>query len=217
MNIFFWLLSLMACYSKNMALESNAMITKSEIILVCNEEEGCSFMGGNTNGTASRIFWNENYYWLTAGHVCTSNFENALLLESKIKVVVANSGSVEETEVVKIDYEKDLCLLKAKPNKIKRIAKKSPSPGDTVSAVAYPGGIFDPKMLPIYDGRWSGKFMGEHRCLVTIPVSGGSSGAAIVNGEGEIVGIVSSVLEDFNHVTVISCHQDLLDFLESIK
>jgi len=199
-----------------MALESNAMITKSEIILLCNKEGDCEFMGGITSGTASRILWKENYYWLTAGHVCNSKFEDALVLESKIKVIVANSGISEETEIIKIDYKKDLCLLKAQPNKTKSIAKNSPNPGDPVSATAYPGGIFDPKILPIYDGRWSGKITEDNLCLVTIPVAGGSSGGAIVNNNGEVVGVISSVLEDFNHVTVTPCYEDLLDFLESL-
>jgi S1-C subfamily serine protease len=215
MKILFWLLALTGCYSKNFELESNAMITKKELILICSEEEGCKIMGGRTTGTASRILWNEEYYWLTAGHVCTSRFEGSIVLESKIEALVAGSGSVESTEILKIDHEKDLCLLKARPDKTKRIARKSTSPGDSVSAVAYPAGIFEPGILPIYDGRWSGKLKENNKCLVSIPVSSGSSGAAVVNSNGEIVGVISSVLRDFNHLTLISCHQDLLDFLES--
>lgn len=215
MKILFWLLALAGCYSKNPNLESNAMITKREIILMCTEKEDCKIMGGRTNGTASRIFWKEEYYWLTAGHVCTSKFENSIVLESKIEALVAGSGSIESTEIIKVDHEKDLCLLKAKPNKTKDIGKHSPSPGDSVSAVAYPAGIFDAQILPIYDGRWSGRLAENNKCLVTIPVSSGSSGAAVLNEKGEVVGVISSVLRDFNHLTLISCHQDLLDFLES--
>lgn len=216
MNILFWLLTLMACYSKNSALESNAMLTKSEVILICSEEEGCEIMGGRTSSTASRIFWNEKYYWLTAGHFCAARFEDSIVLESKIKVLVASSESLEDTNIIKIDYEKDLCLLEAKPDKVKSIAKKSPDPGDTVSAIAYPGGVFGPQLLPVYDGRWSGELAEGDRCLVTIPVAGGSSGAAVVNSRGEIVGVVSSVLKDFNHLTLVICHQDILNFLNSI-
>ena len=172
-------------------------------------------MGGRTTGTASRIFWNEEYYWLTAGHVCSSKFEGSIVLESEIEAMVAGSGAIEGTEIVKIDHEKDLCILRAKPDKFKAIAKKNPNPGEIVSAVAYPAGIFNPGILPIYDGRWSGRLIENNKCLVTIPVSSGSSGAAVVNERGEVVGVVSSVLRDFNHLTLISCHQDLLEFLES--
>ena len=213
MKIILFLLLLTSCMARANELDSNAIISKKEIFLRCKKDTGCEFIGSSSTGTASRIFWNNKYYWLTAAHVCSSAPDNSLILNSDIIAIVAGSDKTEETTIVKIDHEKDLCILEAEPGAIKRIAKKEPKPGDEVKAIAYPGGIFDPSILPIYDGRWSGMISDYDKCLITIPVSGGSSGSAVLNKNDKIVGVISSVYVDFNHLTIATCYYDIISFL----
>jgi S1-C subfamily serine protease len=215
MRIFTFLLSLVSCIPKENNLEANAIIAKSEIFLTCSKDNGCEYIGSNSTGSASRIVWDGRYYWLTAAHVCSSSFEkkDSFVLDRKIKAIVSGSNKTEEVDIIKIDYEKDLCLLSANKDKARRISKIEQGLGSYVYAVAYPGGIFDSNILPIYEGRWAGRADVIGKCIVTIPVSEGSSGAAVLNIFGDVVGVVSSVYVDFNHLTVVSCQEDILEFL----
>jgi len=215
MRILTFLLSLVSCIPKENNLESNAIISKSEIFLTCSKDNGCEYIGSNSTGSASRIIWDGRYYWLTAAHVCSSSFEkkDSFVLDRKIKAIVSGSNKIEEVEIVKIDYEKDLCLLNADKDKARKISKTEQRLGSYVYSVAYPGGIFDPNILPIYEGRWAGKIEVVDKCLVTIPVSEGSSGAPVLNIFGDVVGVISSVYVDFNHLTIVSCQDDILKFL----
>ena len=140
------------------------------------------------------------------------------VFDTKIFAIVSGSNDIEIINIVKIDEKKDLCILDAKKDDAREISKEGPSPSDPVFAVAYPSGIFSKDMMPIYDGRWSGKLDDEGgRCLVTIPVSGGSSGASILNKKGEVVGVISSVSTDFNHITITPCYEDIIGFLSNVN
>lgn len=215
--LFLMLLHLIAgcSFNENKRIESNAIILKKEIFFTCDNEykDDCKVMIRYVNGTASRIFWNNNYYWLTAGHICDSMSKDEKIIKREINAIVAGSGNVEYNDIIKVDNKKDLCLLSADQGSIKKIAKNNPNPGDKVYAIAYPAGIYDPSMLPIYDGRWSGKISHRNMCAVTIPVSSGSSGSAVIDKDGKITNIVISVLSDFNHLTLTTCNEDLLEFL----
>ena len=188
-------------------------VAVKEIILACEDEDAqtCKIGGAAAAGTATRITWNDNYYWLTAAHVCS--LSSGLGTSLARQVVITSGGSGEQTPVERITYNvsSDLCLMPAKTGPAREIARKDPALGEPVSIIAYPGGAFSSNTLPIYDGRFTGR--SEGRCLSTIPVSGGSSGAGVLDEDGAVVGVVSAVMKSFNHYTITVCLSDLRDFL----
>ena len=211
-------LLLISCYHDSLKQRSNSMILRKDIFISCETDSKCGVFDKKISGTATRIKVDENYYWLTAGHVCYKKSDNLIILNTKIFAIVSGSNDIEIINIVKIDEKKDLCILDAKKDDAREISKEGPSPSDPVFAVAYPSGIFSKDMMPIYDGRWSGKLDDEGgRCLVTIPVSGGSSGASILNKKGEVVGVISSVSTDFNHITITPCYEDIIGFLSNVN
>jgi len=208
------LIVLSSCIKKESLIESSGFLHKKEILISCsNAMINCEVVGTDMSGTASRIYWGGSYYWLTAAHVCQNFMPDLLPIQTSITIRVAGSNIEENPLILKVDTHNDLCLLSANEGPARRIAKNPPNPGDKVFSIAYPSGIFDPQMLPIYDGRWNGEFKQEGKCMFTIPVSGGSSGAAVLDSMGDVVGVISSVSREFNHMSIGPCHDDLLNFL----
>ena len=204
---------LIACFHVYDARLTTGHVAVREIILVCETDDAasCKVMGAAAAGTATRIVWDGHYYWLTAGHVCNLSADKGITAARAITVTSGGDGA--ESEITRITYnlEKDLCIMPAKPGPAREIAQREPKLGDSVSAIAYPGGAFNSNILPIYDGRFSGH--AGDTCLSTIPVSGGSSGASVLNDDGEVVGVVSAVMRSFNHYTITVCLPELRQFL----
>lgn len=215
--MFYLLLLLVSCIPKVNELEKTGMVLVRELVIVCKSEEAESCMVGLNSvvGSATRIKWEDKHYWLTAGHVCSgTKLPGAKQIERAIIVKEAGTGKASSAEEVLVDEERDLCLLSAQPGPFRSLADSEPDLGSVVQTIAYPGGAFDPNILPLYDGRWAGKMSGENKCIVTLPVAGGSSGASVLDQNGNIVGIVSSVMKEFNHFTLASCLGDVKGFLE---
>lgn len=215
--MFYLLLLLVSCIPKVNELEKTGMVLVRELVIVCKSKEAESCMVGLNSvvGSATRIKWEDEYYWLTAGHVCsgTKDLPEVKRVEKAILVREAGTGETSPAEEILVNEEKDLCLLSAQPGPYRSLAYSEPELGSMVQTIAYPGGAFDPNILPLYDGRWAGKMSGEEKCIVTLPVAGGSSGASILDQRGNVVGVVSSVMKEFNHFTLATCLDDISEFL----
>lgn len=208
--------SLLSCFSNKVIDQrmTTSLVITQEIILKCEKESSteCKMIGSSVTGTATRIKWEDNYYWLTAAHVCsTAAFSGQVSMGRIVSFRVGGSNEEEVSKSITFNVKKDLCIIPAKPGPHRVISSHNPSLGSRVSLVAYPGGAFDPRMLPIYEGRYAGQF--EDMCSVTIPVSGGSSGSSVLNDDLEIVGVVSAVMKTFNHFTIVTCLTDVRAFL----
>lgn len=217
MHLLFVILSCLL--NKQNTIQAHSQITVAQMFFVCKDKsiESCGIETSLIKGSATRIKWKNHYYWLTAGHVCaaqnnTKRKGGGLAVETALIADIAETG--EKEYLTKVVYEEtyDLCLLDAKQGKIREIAKKQPKNGEKVHAFAYPGGVYDKNMYPLYEGTWNG--MIENRCNVSVPVIGGSSGAAILNQDEEIVSVVSATMIDFNHITLTVCLKDVLNFIE---
>ena len=201
-------------------IEAHSQIVLAEMYLSCaeNDKEECDINVNSqvSKGSATRIKWNDHYYWLTAGHVCEIKKENIQINNMIInKVFVANvghSGEIEELSKVVFANQYDLCLIKAKKGKIRKFANTTPNNGDNVHSFAYPGGAFGKDVYPLYKGTWNGKI--ENKCLTTIPVVGGSSGSSVLNNKDEIVSVIVSTMQNFNHFTLSVCLDDIKDFIQ---
>jgi hypothetical protein len=216
------LLFLLSCVTpnKNTELQSNSLVSVTELLLICeeNKEETCKIGASFAKGTATRVRYGTNYYWLTAGHVCTSvgEIQNSVTVKRKVLITIADSGEKKEFEEISYNLKKDLCAIKAEKGPARDLAIKNPNKKDHVYTVAYPSGAFDKDVFPMYEGRWAGFMKDQNKCLTSIPVAGGSSGAAVLNSRDEVVGVVSSVMKNFNHFSLIVCLDDVRDFLKVI-
>ena len=216
--MFYLLLLLVSCIPKVNELEKTGMVLVKELVIVCKSDqpETCMVGVNSVVGSATRIKWEDQYYWLTAGHVCsgTTELPGVKQIQRTILIREAGTGNTSSVEEILIEEKTDLCLLSAQPGAARSLAKSEPELGSMVQTIAYPGGAFDPNILPLYDGRWAGKMSGEEKCIVTLPVAGGSSGASILDQDGNVVGVVSSVMKEFNHFTLASCLSDLKNFVD---
>lgn len=215
------ILFLLSCLTpiKNGELQTNSLVDVREIIMVCEDEniETCKIGASFARGTATRIKYDNKFYWLTAGHVCNSveDVPNAYLVKRDVLLTIAGTGEKKEAKTVTYNLSKDLCVIEAEQGPARMLAIRNPNKKDYVYAIAYPSGVFDKEILPVYEGRWAGKL--ENKCLTSVPVAGGSSGAAVLNSRNEVVGVVSSVMKDFNHFSLIVCLDDVKDFLKFIN
>jgi S1-C subfamily serine protease len=211
MSLFFTML--LACAHTSDARRTAGFVSVKEVIVQCeNESEDCTVRALASSGTATRIVWNGDFYWLTAAHVCSSSgVAGGVSVAREMVVVEGGTGNADQIDRVTMNEKSDLCLMDASPGPARKIAKRSPALGDSVYALAYPGGVFVQNALPMYDGRFSGNFPGG--CITTIPVAGGSSGAGIINRKGELIGVVSAVMRTFSHFAISACLAQVQEFV----
>ena len=139
-------------------------------------------------------------YVLTAGHSCEERKFATRIIDgvkiTKIKTdyeVVSYYGRKHQAVVVVIDRRWDLCLLQVKglSRNVKTvpIAKSGPKRGVKYYNLAAPRGLFGREMVLTFEGYYSGNFMSGYDTY-TITTKPGSSGSAIYNDKGEIVGVI---------------------------
>ena len=160
---------------------------------------------------------------LTADHVCNppplDHWYGLVGRQNIEKTVSITSyyGNIVEAEVVLNDTEYDLCLVRAEvywtiPVNISSVP---PRVGEKIYNVASPTGFFYPGMVPILEGRYSGDlgYPQDYDSVYSVYTRRGSSGSAVLNSHGEIIGIIHSAIGDLSHVGIASTWQELNDFM----
>ena len=148
---------------------------------------------------------------LTADHVCNPRTLGVFIPYKEKKINVTDFyGNSFEAEVIKSEYDQDICALAVENSSVTpvSISFNQLSYGEKVYNIAAPMSIFNPGAVPLLDGYFSG-FLGED-ALYTIPAAPGSSGSGIFNSRGELVGIIHSAIQGFQSVS-ISITQDNLE------
>ena len=166
---------------------------------------------GTLIGTAFAV---DEDYLLTAAHVCVGIYEIALLGMAdldEIKLTFLNQEQqklyyYKQVQIVDIDEDFDLCLLKRKNHKLTPVQFGEYSKlkiGDKVMVLGAPQGVFPvltegrviifngAGILPTY----------YKRGLLTIsaPVSGGNSGGPVFDEQGRLVGVLVMGLISYHH------------------
>jgi len=208
--------------------EAAELVTKSFVFIEIINEERTKTCFGDTCGestdnrvmyTASGVAIAENQV-LTAGHVCQSFEEVSLLFKKEptkneyesmtietqtvIWLIAKDSlGNRLSTRILKIDDQSDLCILDA-PGITKelsiKISKTGPLQGDHVLTAAAPLGIFSKGMTLVFDGLYAGST--DDSDVYAMPCRHGSSGAPIVNEDGELVALTYAGSEDIENVNI---------------
>lgn len=157
---------------------------------------------GKSSGTGGAIKSTETYSdILTAGHVCMTPVEHMFLDD---EYWVWNiQGQKFKANVIAVDSYNDLCILRIK-HKVKTtvsLAKKDPKKGDKIYYAGYPESLYSINTLHFFSGYFSGLDVYK-TSIWTIPAAPGASGSLVLNGKGELVGVVSAVLSNFHEMTI---------------
>ena len=162
-------------------------------------------------------------YVITAGHLCTGLSNHPLTGEEPpphtASFVLKDRRGVDyNADLVALDEEMDLCLLKTKNRlKITKISKHEPEVGDNIHYSGYPTGLFLPGGgLNYFDGRFSGTGDNNNH-LYGIPVTSGASGSPVYNDKGEVIGMISAVMVEFHHMAIGTGRENILAFINSVK
>ena len=145
---------------------------------------------------------------LTAAHVCEVETPDSFIHDgvtisilSMIKYEVRSPiyGSHTAT-IARIDTKKDLCLLRIENvfTYPVSIAEDPPTIGDRVYSVAAPYGISGSNLALVFSGFYSGSSRGLE--YYTIPTRPGSSGAAVLNEQWEVVGVLQLAFRNLENV-----------------
>lgn len=160
---------------------------------------------------------------ITADHVCNPpplDKWYAMVGRENIKKTITLKtfyGQEAEGEIVLNDANYDLCLVRAEVewSTPVPIASGPPVMAEKVFNIAAPTGFFYPGMVPILEGRYSGDigYNQDYDSIHTVYTKRGSSGSAILNSRGEIIGITHSAIGDITHLGIASTWYEVNDFM----
>lgn len=144
---------------------------------------------------------------VTAGHVCA---------EATGVMVADRGGNMHEAFVIWIDELNDICVLitdRFESERV-RLAPRGPQVGDRIVVMAAPLGIWSSGITAVFDGRYAGPWTshrGSAGMLMTAPAAAGSSGGAVLDERGRMVGILNSVTVEFEHLTFAATYEHVRD------
>lgn len=159
---------------------------------------------------------------LTANHVCnpipyTIIVRNEFTEINKSISVTDYYGYIREATIVYIDIDYDLCLLEVEGawTLPLSVAKQPATIGEKVYNISAPAGFFEPGMVPLLEGYYSGDigWTLDADSIYTIPTRRGSSGSPVMNSRGEVIGVIHSAIEGFAGAGIATTWHELDDFI----
>ena len=213
--------------------KSFVFVKKTTTFFQCTKKRCKIVYRGKMTGSASVIHHKEKRtYLMTAAHMIWM-----LPIHPVYKMLLEQKGPVKHVstytftdfygkkyglkEIIKSDKKTDLAIVSIKRANIAAIplAYSAPKIKERIFNIAAPAGVFEKGLVLFFEGRFMGyssdkKFTGQDAkiALTNIPVAGGSSGSPILNGNGEIVGMVSAVHRAFHHISISPTHKQIFDF-----
>jgi S1-C subfamily serine protease len=139
--------------------------------------------------SGSGFFITDDGYLITNNHV----------VRDATKVRLVTSSGTFDAKVVQVDAANDLALLKAdgKFSSLPVAASRSAHLGGTVATIGFPDPSlqgFSPKLAKGEIASLSGAGDDPRYFQISVPVQPGNSGGALVDEQGNVIGIVSAKL-----------------------
>jgi len=164
---------------------------------------------GSQIGQGSGFFISETGLILTNAHV----IDNAYSAE-----VTTSYNSYEYVKIIYSDEKRDLALIKVEYENSPKIELNDFNIieiGQRVVAIGNPLGF----EKTVSDGLISGiRYLENVELLqITVPISPGSSGGALFNLDGELIGITSSTIESGQSINFAISINTILNFIQDIE
>tara|TARA_R110000824_G_scaffold54557_6_gene150586 strand:+ start:25105 stop:25938 length:834 start_codon:yes stop_codon:yes gene_type:complete len=155
-------------------------------------------------------------YGVTAAHFCDTDVPSATPAITYKNFFTATSldGDEYKATVLASDIDNDICLIYIKglvDAPALKISLVAPRPGDKVYNIAAPRGIWQPHMVPLFQGIYDGS--SGKIAFYSLPANPGSSGSMILNSKGELIGVLHSVYIRFPQIALSSRHGKLVNFI----
>jgi tetratricopeptide (TPR) repeat protein len=176
------------------------IVNNSVVVVVAYDKFGNIDQG-------SGVVINKEGYIATNYHVC----QDAVSIE-----IDHYDRKIKNIEIIKTDTNKDVMILKVRDNTFSPIISGSTTdlrPGQTVYAIGSPEGYEN----SISQGIISGFRHDENGIALiqmTTPITDGSSGGAVVNTRGQLIGLSTSGQHEGNIYFAIPV-EDIIDMLDS--
>lgn len=169
-------------------------------------------------------------YVLTAAHVCSHpKTDTRVIGHKEITVnllpsatVRDVSGNVRFAKIFALDTKNDLCILEVdgKFGHPLQVAKKMPPLPSLVFSYGAPLGINHPGMVLFYTGYSAGPHYDDTyertTYFYTLVIRGGSSGSAIINSEGEIIGVVHTAIVGLQKMAIAASLRSIRNILKHV-
>lgn len=185
----------------------------------CDEESKvCADHELISMGSGAVVLYNNKKAVLTAAHVCKQeSFETFIQIQNGHFFLKAIDRDDKEyiIKVIKYDHNQDICLLSSMSGDLPpylKISSKKPEYAELTYNLAAPLGIINQEMVPVYQGFFFGNSEGS--AFYSTAVAQGSSGSAIVNSKGELIGMIHSVHYRFHHISLSATYEQLWNFLK---
>ncbi|NLK37469.1 MAG: trypsin-like serine protease [Epulopiscium sp.] len=186
--------------AKEKSFEELAQLASSIVMIEVHDANG------NVEGTGSGIMIGKDGYILTNFHVINGGCYFSVRIEDDEEVYVTD-------EVIKYNTNLDMAIIRIK-RKLQPLpiynGKQKLVRGQKVVAIGSPLGLFN----SVSDGIISGfrTIRDEDMIQFTAPISPGSSGGAVLNMQGEVIGISTAGLDNGQNINLAVGYENILMF-----
>lgn len=190
------------CGQRELSFEELAQLAESVVMIFIKDKKG------KTIGSGSGIAISRDGYILTNCHVAGMGKNYSVQIENDDKLY-------DEVQLIKYHPPLDLAVMRVNrelvPLKISD-GSRAMARGQKIAAIGSPMGLFNTVSNGIISGF---REIGDMSMIqFTAPVSGGSSGGAVLNMFGEVIGITTAGMEGGQNINfAVSCSQ-ILPFIK---
>jgi len=198
-----------------------------KIVKEITDKDGNPYMTTSASGVVVSHNDSETII-LSARHFCLDSTDRLEIPEDIQPIKVASfvidvNKQIHTVKKMVVDKTYDICAITIA--KIEQqavvISPVAPRRGEKVFNIAAPLGITDGKAVLLFEGYYAGitdaSTVNNKTALYSIPIKSGSSGSAILNEHGELVGIVYAGVKDFEHICLSIPFEEMALFLKALN